>query len=145
MSLSLSLSVSLRISSSSFAFPIPPPSHPSFLLHVPPNCYFVFCRYRRRHPSGFASTRGGRFRVRSFSAFGVHGSGSEGEEDGDDDDDQRMRRGVEDEAVEEEEGGISSLVLPERWDVLGLGQAMVIPLLHSSNPYFFFFSFFIAH
>jgi hypothetical protein len=36
-----------------------------------------------------------------------------------------------DEEDEEEEGSISSFVFPERWDVLGLGQAMVISLFNS--------------
>lgn len=44
-----------------------------------------------------------------------------------------MKASCDDEEEEEGQETLSSLVLPERWDVLGLGQAMVIPfsfLLH---------------
>lgn len=44
-----------------------------------------------------------------------------------------------DDDEDEEEGALSSLVFPERWDVLGLGQAMVIHSLFLSQ-YFFYVS-----
>ncbi|XP_061346951.1 uncharacterized protein LOC133292549 [Gastrolobium bilobum] len=120
MSVSVSL---LRMSSpshlsTSLSLPIPPLSqpHPSFLYHLPsklPNAHFGFCRRD-------SSMRGGLFKVCSFSTLGVHefDSGSE-------DDDEQMKASYEDQIEEEEEGAISSVVFPERWDVLGLGQAMV--------------------
>jgi hypothetical protein len=59
--------------------------------------------------------------------------------DEEEDDEQQIRTRAssdeDDEVVddddEEEEGSISSFVFPERWDVLGLGQAMVISLFIS--------------
>lgn len=97
--------------STSLLLPIPPLS-PSFLRHLPSNGHLVFCR-----SPGSASIHGGLFRV--SSSFSSHGcaafdGGSEGDLEDDDDDD------------EVAENGVDSLVLPERWDVLGLGQAMVI-------------------
>jgi len=57
-----------------------------------------------------------------------HGSGIE-----EDDEQQPMKASCDDDEEEEGQESLSSLELPERWDVLGLGQAMVIPfsfLLH---------------
>lgn len=121
MSLSLVRISCSSPSSSHLSPPIPPfsPIHPSSQLpngHAAASVHFVFCRYRR---SREASIRGGLFRVccSSSSNLGVHGGAAE------------FNNGSEqeEEDEEEEEGAVSSLVLPERWDVLGLGQAMVIP------------------
>ncbi|KAI4295258.1 hypothetical protein L6164_035324 [Bauhinia variegata] len=107
--------------------------HPSFLYHHPPqlpphshNTHFILCHYRLS--SIFLSMNTGRrehFRASSYSGFGGHGAAedydavNEGEED---DDEEGVR---DDEQVGEIEGTLGSLHLPERWDVLGLGQAMV--------------------
>ncbi|MED6157994.1 hypothetical protein PIB30_028703 [Stylosanthes scabra] len=111
------MSLSLRLSSS-FLPPIPiPPSlspSPSFLCFLPPkfrNAHFLICRYRRRQTSSS--------RLRCFSNF--NGSEDQFEEDGD----KQVKGPQMDDEEEEEDKTIGSLVLPERWDVLGLGQAMV--------------------
>ncbi|XP_015952853.1 uncharacterized protein LOC107477369 [Arachis duranensis] len=99
------MSLSLRLSSS-FLPQIPTP--PSFLCFVPPkfqNGHFLICRFRRKQPSPLT--------LRCFST-------SKEEHDN-----QRMKGPQMDDEEEEEDKAIASLVLPERWDVLGLGQAMV--------------------
>lgn len=45
-----------------------------------------------------------------------------------------MRANFEDD--EEEEGALTSLALPETWDVLGLGQAMVVNSIFIPPPPF---------
>ncbi|KAG4979278.1 hypothetical protein AAZX31_12G015700 [Glycine max] len=118
MSMSLSL---LRIFSSphlstSLFFPTPTLSSlcPSFLPKLPnaPSPLIVLC-----HRDASASKQG---------HLGAH-EGAErdsGSEEDDDDVEQPMRASYDDDE-DEEEGALSSLVFPERWDVLGLGQAMV--------------------
>lgn len=131
MSMSLSF---VRLSCSSHSI------SPSF-SHLPPQLpnsrasHFVFCRYRRRHVSGSSSISRGIFKVCSFSTLGgasEFDSLSQRSHDEEEDDEQQIRTRandedeVDDEEEEEEEESISSYVFPERWDVLGLGQAMVI-------------------
>ncbi|OIW05574.1 hypothetical protein TanjilG_23360 [Lupinus angustifolius] len=119
--------------STSFLFPILP-SSPSCSLpfHLPPHSptpHITFCRYRRRGNS----TRYGHFKVCSFSTIGVNGDApydGENPEEEEEEDEYgaehiRASGGDGSEEEEEEDAIVSSLVLPERWDVLGLGQAMV--------------------
>lgn len=123
------MSLSLVRLSSSPRLSISPSPHLSPLL---PNDHLILCRYKLRVPS----IRAGIFKVRSFSTFGgVHGDaqfdcGNEEEEHEEEEEEgEVIRANTDDEdEVEEEEGTINSFVLPERWDVLGLGQAMVIPI-----------------
>lgn len=102
-----------------------------------PNGHLILCRYKLR----VASIRAGIFKVRSFSTFGgVHGDaqfdcGNEEEHEEEEEDGEQIRASTDDEdEIEEEEGTVSSFVLPERWDVLGLGQAMVIPIFFFAFP-----------
>lgn len=127
MSMSLSL---VRLSCSSHSI------SPSF-SHLPPQlpnshtAGFSFCRYRRRHVSASSSIRRG---VCSFSSLGgasEFDSISQRSHDEEEDDEQQIRTRASnehqvDDEEEDEEESISSCVFPERWDVLGLGQAMVI-------------------
>ncbi|RDX70721.1 hypothetical protein CR513_50014, partial [Mucuna pruriens] len=117
MSLSLSL---VRVYSSphlstSLFFPTPSLSLcPSFLRKLPNarTPRFVLCR-RDASASASASARGD---------LGVP-HGAQYESGSDEDYEQPVKANFDDD--DEEEGALGSLVLPDRWDVLGLGQAMV--------------------
>ncbi|KAL5054977.1 hypothetical protein RYX36_035659 [Vicia faba] len=130
MSMSLSF---LRFSCSSHSI------SPS-LSHLPPQLpnsrasHFVFCRYRRTHIACSSSSIRRRLcKLRSFSSLSgasEFDSISQRSHDEEEDDEQqiRTRASNEDEVDDDEEDEqefISSYVFPERWDVLGLGQAMV--------------------
>ncbi|XP_062147399.1 uncharacterized protein LOC133855344 [Alnus glutinosa] len=136
MSLSLPISSPPHVSTLLLPPPLSPPTfplntHPSFLYHhpQPPDGHpkvFAFCRSRGRerlrHASMMKGPRGFS-RMASCWSFGGEGgagfgSGSEEEEESNSDEDE-----VEVEA--EEDLNFGSCILPERWDVLGLGQAMV--------------------
>ncbi|XP_028789075.1 uncharacterized protein LOC114745100 [Neltuma alba] len=132
MSLSIPISSPHHISSFLHS-PIPPFSlYPSFLYYYPPQfphghgTSFVICHYRVSEKSKLASKasmnikRGGFFRRSSFSTSGGGecDNGNEGEDEEDDDEE----RGS---GEDEEERAFGSFLLPERWDVVGLGQAMV--------------------
>lgn len=83
-----------------------------------------------KDPHGFS-------RMASCRSFGGEGgaefvSGSEEEDESNSDEEE-----VEVEA--EEDLNFGSCILPERWDVLGLGQAMVIFLIFLILMFFFFF------
>lgn len=130
MSLSLLRIFSSPHLSTSLFFPTPTLSSlcPSFLPKLPnaPSPLIVLC-----HRDASASKQG---------HLGAH-EGAErdsGSEEDDDDVEQPMRASYDDDE-DEEEGALSSLVFPERWDVLGLGQAMVIHSLFLSQ-YFFYVS-----
>lgn len=111
--LSISMSLSLlriysspHLLSSSLFFPTPPLS--SFLPklpNAPRTPHIVLCH--RRDASSASKQR-----VPEDTEY-----------------EQPMRTSYDDDEEEEEEF-LGSLVLPERWDVLGLGQAMVILILH---------------
>jgi hypothetical protein len=124
-------------------------SHPipySFPSHLSPNsrtAHFLICRYRRRQVYDSVSIHRGLFKVCTFAGASEFESMSQRNHDEEEDDEQQIRTRAssdeDDEVVddddedeeEEEEGSISSFVFPERWDVLGLGQAMVISLFIS--------------
>ncbi|ESW03499.1 hypothetical protein PHAVU_011G018700 [Phaseolus vulgaris] len=112
MSLSLLPLYSSPHLSPSLSFPTP---HLSFLcfpkLSNAPTPHFILCC--RRNAS--FSTRCGP----GVPEGAQHHSGIE------EDDEQPMKASCDDDEEEEGQETLSSLVLPERWDVLGLGQAMV--------------------
>jgi len=120
MSLSLLPLYSSPHLSPSLSFPTP---HLSFLcfpkLSNAPTPHFILCC--RRNAS--FSTRCGP----GVPEGAQHHSGIE------EDDEQPMKASCDDDEEEEGQETLSSLVLPERWDVLGLGQAMVIPSSSSSS------------
>lgn len=119
--------------SSSLCSPIPSLSvHSSFLYFYPPQFShghtpsFVLCHYRHTHRPNFTFAsikvpRRGVSRCSSYSSFG-RGGGEECDNGNEEEDDEEKDCGEEEEAEET----FGSLLLPERWDVLGLGQAMVI-------------------
>lgn len=118
----------VRISCSSHSFPHFFPSQ----LPNSRTAHFLLCSYKRRRVYGSSSIQRGVFKVCSFSNLGGGAefeSMSQRSHDEEEDDEQqiRTRAGDEDEVEDddEEEGCVSSFVFPERWDVLGLGQAMV--------------------
>ncbi|KAK2381153.1 putative sugar kinase [Trifolium repens] len=117
-------------------------SHPipsSFPSHLFPNsrtAHFLICRYRRRQVYDSVSIHRGLFKVCTFAGASEFESMSQRNHDEEEDDEQQIRTRAssdeddevvddDDEDEDEEEGSISSFVFPERWDVLGLGQAMV--------------------
>jgi len=127
----------VRISCSSHSFPH---SFPSSQLPNSRTAHFLLCSFKRRHVYASSSIQRGVFKVCSFSTFGGASefeSMSQRSHDEEEDDEQqiRTRAGDEDEVEDddEEEGCVSSFVFPERWDVLGLGQAMVISLFISHS------------
>ncbi|KAK7263991.1 hypothetical protein RJT34_31592 [Clitoria ternatea] len=85
-----------------------------FLFRLPlktPNAHFLFCRHTPRPSSSWRGFPEG------AAEYHTAGEGELKEEEDDDEEEEAE--------AEEEEEAVSSLVLPERWDVLGLGQAMV--------------------
>lgn len=93
---------------------------------------FSFCRAPKR-PTSASMKRGPSYRVlkvSSYSSFSDDSvsefqTASDGEDDGADEEEEVVVvHGVEDE--EDPEGALGPPFLPDRWDVLGLGQAMVI-------------------
>ncbi|KAJ7982637.1 pfkB-like carbohydrate kinase family protein [Quillaja saponaria] len=139
MSFSLPISSSPQMSSSLLFLPLSYPTfsrHPqnSFLYHHPPqlphghSTGFVLCQYRLIKRSNLYSMKTGGdgfFRVSSYSNFRGD-RGGEFDNGSDRDEEYEGASGEEEEEeVEETEETISCPLLPERWDVLGLGQAMV--------------------
>lgn len=114
----MSLSISLSLS-------CPPPhiigSSPSPPLHsptLPRLCFFLYPSTARPHLHHKAMTRGPHGFLRTSSSCSFRAAGFESGSAADDDE--------EDIEGEELDGDFGSPFLPERWDVLGLGQAMVI-------------------
>lgn len=112
--------------SSSFSLSCPPPhiigsspSPPLYSPTLPRLCFFLYPSTARPHLHHKAMTRGPHGFLRTSSSCSFRAAGFESGSAADDD---------EEEDIEDEEldGDFGSPFLPERWDVLGLGQAMVI-------------------